>query len=166
MMLIWCHATGNFSRKTTPHTSRCHLPNCPIAFWMGSDACAGLLASVTLLKLLSPLALLLASMSTATNKTKNARRQWISKYSNATDFDNNANAFVLFFFYMERKPTPAFDSPKKSYISCSFSHRKVIGCRFLRLYSSIVFCHWSRLSFCLILESLTCTKFDLGYTMV
>lgn len=32
MMLIWCHATGNFNRNTTAQTRKCHLPKAPMAF--------------------------------------------------------------------------------------------------------------------------------------
>lgn len=32
MMLIWCQATGNFNRKTTAQTRKCHLPKAPMAF--------------------------------------------------------------------------------------------------------------------------------------
>lgn len=66
IMLIWCQATGNFSRNITPHTNKCHLPKCPIAFWIGSDACNVLLASGTLLKPPSLLLLPFASISIAT----------------------------------------------------------------------------------------------------
>lgn len=38
MMLIWCQATGNLSRKINPKMIICHFPHWPIAFWIGSDA--------------------------------------------------------------------------------------------------------------------------------
>lgn len=35
-MLIWCHATGNFTRKTTRHIHICHFPMEPIALVIAS----------------------------------------------------------------------------------------------------------------------------------
>lgn len=37
MILIWCHATGNFNKNINAHTMICHRPSDPIACWIGSD---------------------------------------------------------------------------------------------------------------------------------
>lgn len=62
MMLIWCHATGNFSKKITAQIRTCHRPNWPIACWIGSKfAVSAGFSFVPLLGAVSPF----ASMSIA-----------------------------------------------------------------------------------------------------
>lgn len=75
IMLIWCHATGNFNKKINAQMIACHRPNEPMACWIGSDfGGSGFFSLLPLLsvlpatvpKLLAPL----ASTSIAAIETK------------------------------------------------------------------------------------------------
>lgn len=149
MMLIWCQATGNFSRNITPHTNKCHLPNCPIAFWMGSDACNVLLASGTLLKSLSLLVLPFASISIATigmkqriEKKEKKNQTIVLAPSNMALVFQILHIMYALDFRMKRDINKAEIHTRVQFTTTTKTHSKD------RLFSRCAhlnwFCHWNR----------------------
>lgn len=65
MMLIWCQATGNFSKNMAKHTIKCQRPNSPIALWIGSSLWSFSVGLTSLLVVLVVTATVWASTSFA-----------------------------------------------------------------------------------------------------